>query len=67
MESIIADPAEAPRIVVSSSLATSLVSATPEPDPDVMPMEAETEEFPDIEEELSRIVETTASEAKSGR
>ena len=67
VESIIADPAEAPRIVVSSSLATSLVSATPEPDPDVMPVEAETEEFPDIEEELSRIVETTASEAKSGR
>ena len=67
IESIIADADEAPRIVVSSSLATLLVSSPPEPDPDVLPTEAESDEFPDIEEELSRIVETTVSEAENAR
>jgi hypothetical protein len=64
-ETIIATITDAPRVVLAATLATSVVSSAPEPDPDIAPSEAESEEFPEIEEELSRIIETATSEAES--
>ena len=66
-ETILADAEAAPRIVVSSALLTALVSAVPEPEPDVPDLESEPEAFPEIEEELARIIETTAPESDSAR
>jgi hypothetical protein len=67
LEAILASTGDAPRIVISSALPISVVSSAPEPDPDVAATEAESDEFPEIEEELSRIIETVAPEAGRAR
>jgi hypothetical protein len=63
-DTILARVDDAAPIVLSSTLPTSLVSAAPEPEPDVAMAEPESDEFPEIEEELTRIIESTAMESE---
>jgi hypothetical protein len=67
IDSIVADAKQAARITISSVIPTTVVNTPPEADPDFPETESNAEEFPEIEEELARIVENTAGEQQRAR
>jgi len=63
-DTILANVEASARITVSASLPNTLVNAPPEPEPDSPEAESEADEFPEIEDELARIIETTTPESE---
>ena len=67
IDSIVADLEQAARITISSVIPTTTVNTPPEADPDIPETESNPEEFPEIEEELARIIESTTLEQERAR